>query len=78
LLGALGRIGLLPFIEGRGRDQAAALGEGVPEAGLVCQGFRTSVDEFVADGGVLTLLFQKIDMGKFDRDFWYGPVLLEL
>jgi hypothetical protein len=24
------------------------------------------------------LLFQKIDIGKFDRDFWYGPVLSEL
>jgi hypothetical protein len=31
--------------------------------------------------GIITaiaLLFQKTDIGKFDRDFWYGPVLSEL
>jgi len=27
---------------------------------------------------LLILLFQKIDIGKFDRDFWHGPVLSEL
>jgi hypothetical protein len=53
----------------------------------MCNDLQSSAPrpDFIADWAMATipeikvvLLFQKIDIGKFDRDFWHGPVLSEL
>jgi hypothetical protein len=43
------------------------------------EGFGVTTDSAVIRRALaLALQFQKIDIGKFDRNFWHGPVWSEL